>query len=90
MLNSIKPPGFGDEHIFPLGAPPDWDNETRGQCVTLQTVRTEETIVSCWQASWIDRLRLLFTGRVWLTVYSKQHPPVCLTARPTAKPVSTD
>lgn len=32
---------------------PVWWNETR--------------IVCCWQASWLGRLRFLFTGKIWMS-----------------------
>jgi len=36
--------------------------------------------VSCWSLSWRERLRLLFHGRIWLSVLSGgSQPPVALT-----------
>lgn len=32
------------------------------------------TVVSCWGLSWSDRVRLLFTGRMWLSVLTFNHP----------------
>jgi hypothetical protein len=34
--------------------------------------------VSCWQFSLRQRLRLLFTGKLWLMVLMQGHPPVGL------------
>lgn len=31
--------------------------------------------VSCWKCSFLDRLRILFTGRVWASVRSGQTQP---------------
>lgn len=34
-------------------------------------------IISCWQLSWVERLQVLFTGRVWhevLTFYNPLQP----------------
>jgi hypothetical protein len=34
------------------------------------------SVTSCWRCSWRDRLRILFTGRVYLSVLGKTHAPV--------------
>ena len=45
-----------------------------------QIATTEPRILlSCWSASWKQRLKILFTGRVWLQVRGVQ-PPVSLHA----------
>jgi len=31
-------------------------------------------IISCWKMPFIRRLRVLFTGRIWLNVLSEKHP----------------
>lgn len=37
--------------------------------------------VSCWKCSFLDRLRILFTGRVWANVRSGQtQPPMWIAA----------
>lgn len=37
--------------------------------------------VSCWKCSFLDRLRILFTGRVWASVKSGQtQPPMWIAA----------
>jgi hypothetical protein len=40
-------------------------------------------VVSCWALTWSERLVVLFTGRVWLTVktFNKPLQPQRLTAR---------
>ena len=35
-------------------------------------------IHSLWSLSWRERLRVLFTGRLWVTVYGEGHPPIAL------------
>lgn len=36
--------------------------------------------ISCWTGSWKERLRFLFTGKIWLGVLSyESQPPVYLT-----------
>ncbi len=38
-----------------------------------------EQCVSCWQMSLAERLKALFTGRVWLAVLSgSTQPPACV------------
>lgn len=34
--------------------------------------------VSCWHLPWLERLRVLFTGRVWLKNELPMHPPCAL------------
>ena len=36
--------------------------------------------VSCWKLSWRERLRVLWTGRVWLLVWAEVHPAVLVSA----------
>ncbi|MGE5494592.1 MAG: hypothetical protein ACM3S4_04755 [Burkholderiales bacterium] len=38
-------------------------------------------IVSCWRMNLKDRLKALFTGRVWLGLNANSQPPVLLTTR---------
>ena len=35
-------------------------------------------IISCWSATWWERLQILFTGRVWFWIMGETHPPVSL------------
>lgn len=35
-----------------------------------------EQCVSCWRLSVKERIKLLFSGRVWLGVRTKKQPPV--------------
>lgn len=42
----------------------------------LPVYRDESETISCWKASFKERLRVLFTGRVWLRSASQIHPPV--------------
>lgn len=62
---------------------PGSDFGTSASVSDLPVHRARETgeIISCWQLSWLDRLRLLLTGKVWLIVLGGQtHAPVCVTA----------
>ena len=35
--------------------------------------------ISCWKGGLIERLKFLFTGKIWLNVFGQTHPPVYLT-----------
>jgi len=35
-------------------------------------------MISCWQLSWIDLLRVLFTRRIFAAIWGGQHPPILL------------
>lgn len=55
------------------------ESMTDEQCVPLPVYTNGEQCVSCWQASWKERWRFLFTGQVWLWVWSGEtQPPVAL------------
>lgn len=47
-------------------------------CGDLPVLMTDGTIVSCWRMTWWERLRVLLTGRVWLSVWGGGQPPVCI------------
>jgi len=42
----------------------------------LKVYQDEDEIVSLWKASWLERLMILFTGYVWLSVIGSGTPPV--------------
>jgi len=31
-------------------------------------------VISCWQLSWLERMRLLLTGKIWLSVLTFNQP----------------
>ena len=33
-------------------------------------------VVSCWEATWKERLAILFTGRTWFVCWGPTHPPI--------------
>ena len=54
---------------------------TREECGDLPTFTDGRHCISLWGLSWRERLRVLFTGRVWLWVWSGHtQPPVALSA----------
>lgn len=61
---------------FTYTTPPEM---TKEECGDLPCFRSENRTISCWEFSWRDRLRFLWTGKMWLLLISSGHPPVCLT-----------
>lgn len=51
---------------------------TSRDIVDLPVYRNDEQIISCRRIPILRRLRVLFTGRVYLHVLGKTHPPVCI------------
>ena len=50
-------------------------------CVDLHVFNDGEKSISLWKASLKDRLKILFTGNIWLWVFSGHTaPPVCADA----------
>ena len=48
-------------------------------CKSLPVHTDGRQCVSCWSASWKERLSILFFGKVWLYVVSgRTQPPVCI------------
>ena len=67
-------------HDIVLGKPRDWD-DSNGECVGLPVHRTPDgtTCVSCWRPTFLERLKLLFGGDIWLHVLSgRSQPPVTI------------
>jgi hypothetical protein len=38
----------------------------------------QEAIESCWQMTFKERLRALFTGKIYFQCWGKTHPPILL------------
>lgn len=48
----------------------------------LHIHRTEDgRVISCWQMTWGERLQALLTGKVWLHVWGRTHPPLAIETR---------
>ena len=45
------------------------DSMTNKECYALPVFNDGKQSISCWRASWVERFKVLFTGRVWLTVH---------------------
>ena len=76
----MKPAAFKQANGTLLGAP-GANFGTAENVSDLPVCRTpNDGIISCWQLTWLDRLRLIVTGKVWLLVLSRStHPPVAVT-----------
>ena len=71
----MKPIDFKESNCN-LGRP---QGTTAEQCSSLPILQSNDFCISLWQATWKDRIRFLFTGRMWLSVWSgKTQPPVKL------------
>lgn len=47
------------------------------ECAPLPIYRENETCISCWKASFWQRVKFLFHGKIWLGVLSGEtQPPV--------------
>jgi len=58
------------------------DSMTDEQCSAMPVWNGDgNTCISCWQGGWRERLRFLFTGRMYAGVLSGQtQPPIWLSA----------
>lgn len=74
----MKPVVFTEQNAV-LKAPPGQEEE----CGELPTWWGDGQFISCWELDPSELKEVLETGRVWLRVFSKHHPPVYLsTERP--------
>jgi hypothetical protein len=69
-----------------LEAPSKWDSDKHGECQPLPIYHGDGLMVSCWSLSWRERLRVLFSGLLWLTIVGDVHPAVALSAEPVKIP----
>ncbi len=52
-------------------------NMTDKECGSLHIYSDGKQCISCWKANWVERLKFLFTGKVWLGVMNGfTQPPV--------------
>lgn len=45
-------------------------------CSDLPAYRNKNQIISCWKASWRDRLKILFRGEIWIGIVGQAQPPM--------------
>lgn len=86
------PVDFAESNITMKGWPASEDEE---EVLDLPAHRTgidthrgaTAQTVSCWKLSFVERLKVLFFGKVWLYVIGNAHPPICVDAKhPFIKP----
>ncbi len=56
----MKPIGF-EEQMIEMG-------KTQDEYISLPAWFDHEQVISCWHMSFRERLKVLFTGRVWVRV----------------------
>lgn len=50
---------------------------TDEQCISLPCFRNGEQVISRWQMTWAERIKVLFTGKLWVSVWSgRTAPPI--------------
>jgi hypothetical protein len=47
-------------------------------CKSLPVFSNGRQCVSCWQLTLLERVKILFTGKIWLGVLGKTQPPLYL------------
>lgn len=53
------------------------DNMTDEECGSLPVFTDNKQCISCWRPTFWERLKILFVGRIWLSIWSGQtQPPV--------------
>ena len=78
----MKPAMFREmTHV--LGAPPDWNPETRGECLGLPVAVDQQrmTFTSCWVLEPEDVAALANGGRVFVEIVSTSQPPMSIAVR---------
>lgn len=66
----MKPIKFKEQNATLLG-------EKGSDVGRLPVCKTEKEWISCWKLSFMDKIRALVYGRIWICLYSKKaHPPV--------------
>jgi hypothetical protein len=74
----VNPTHFPEANGTLAGGPGNFFG-TADDVSDLQVYRGGGEIISCWKASFWERLVVLFKGRVWLRVWgSKTHHPVAI------------
>lgn len=71
----MKPCTFDQVNAALTGGPATRFN-TSTDVDNLSVYRGGGEVISCWRSSFMERLRILFTGLVWLRVCGNTHPTV--------------
>lgn len=67
-MKEAKPVHFKQENCILKGDNPDINE--------LPAYKDGVHIVSCWKFPFLKRIKMLFTGKVWLVVLGTKHPPL--------------
>jgi hypothetical protein len=70
----VKPIKFAEANIV-FSKP---DSMSDDECGSLPAHKYDNGIISCWKMSFKERIKVLFTGKVWFDVMSKFQPPIWL------------
>lgn len=54
------------------------ESMTDEECSSLPVYKQNNEIISCWKMSFKERIKALFTGKVWFCVMSYSQPPIWL------------
>jgi hypothetical protein len=77
--NDMKPIDFAGMNTD-LMKPKEMTDE---ECGSLPCFRNGLQVISCWKMNLKERVRSLFAGKIWLSVYSGEtQPPVALSTTP--------
>ena len=77
----MKPVDFEDKNTI-LTAP---------GCGKLPALQTKDNcLVSCWEMSEEEKKEFEKTGKIWLSVISLKHPPICLSVEKPYDMVKTE
>lgn len=78
----MKPVPFREQNI--LFKPPEGMED---RVSDLPAFKGEGQVISCWALGLRERIRLLFTGRLWFSVMGNDQPPIWLGVyRPFVRP----
>lgn len=67
----MEPVKFRQQNIL-FRPPPGMEDKVE----QLPAFRGEGQVISCWKLTFWERLKLLFTGRLWFSVIGDAPPPV--------------
>ena len=60
------------------------ENMSEEECESLWVFTNDKQCISLWKLSFIDKLKILFYGKIWLSVLSgHRQPPVWLSVNKT-------
>lgn len=69
----MRPAPFEHQNVL-FTAPEGMEDQVEA----LPAFRGEGQVISCWKLTLWERIKLLFTGRLWMSVIGDAPPPVWL------------